>query len=82
MDMVGPLIEEATLLYFVGIDCVTGKGEYGRSSLAVWTVEANKVFGNEFVYACCKEKLQSEEREKIELALKFWLLIISRKKKV
>lgn len=35
MDMVGPLIEEATLLYFVGIDCVTGNGEYERSSLGV-----------------------------------------------
>lgn len=53
MEMVEPLIEEATLLYFVGIDCVTGKGEYERSSLAFWTVEANKVLGNEFVYACC-----------------------------
>ena len=53
MEMVGPLIEEATLLYFVGIDCVTGKAEYGRSSLAFWTVEANKALGNEFVYACC-----------------------------
>ena len=55
MDMVGPLIEEATLLNFVCIDCVTGNGEYGRSSLTVGTDEANKVLGNEFVYACCNE---------------------------
>jgi hypothetical protein len=51
MFIVGPPIEEAMLLYFVGIDCVTGKGEYGISSLAVWTVEANRALGKEFVYA-------------------------------
>lgn len=62
MDMVEPLMEEPTLLYFVGIDCVTGKGEYGRSSLAVRTVEANKVLGNEFVYACCNEKLLNKKK--------------------
>lgn len=53
MEMAGLLMEEAVLLYFVGIDCVTGKGEYWRSgSLAGWTVDANKVPGSEFVYAC------------------------------
>jgi hypothetical protein len=58
MEMPGPLIDEAALLYFVGSDCVTGKGEYGRSvSLPVWTVEANKALGKEFVYACCKKKM-------------------------
>lgn len=53
-DMVieGPPIEEAMLLYFVGIDWVAGKGEYGLSSLAVWTVEANRALGKELVYAC------------------------------
>lgn len=52
MEMVGPLIEEAALLYFVGMDCDTGKGEYGKSSLTAWALEANRVLGNEFVYAC------------------------------
>jgi len=35
MVMLEPPIEEAILLYFVGIDCVAGKGKYGISSLAV-----------------------------------------------
>lgn len=53
MEMAGPLMEEAVLLYFVGIDCATGKGEYWRSgSLTVWTVDANKVLGSELVYGC------------------------------
>lgn len=52
--MVEPLIEDTALLYFVDIDCVIGKGEYGRSaSLAGGTVDANKLLGNELVYACC-----------------------------
>lgn len=50
MVMVGPPIE-AMLLYFAGIDWAMGKGEYGISSLAVWTVEANKALGKECVYA-------------------------------
>lgn len=51
--MVEPLIEDTALPYFVGIDCVIGKGEYGRSdSLAGGTVDANKLLGNELVYAC------------------------------
>jgi len=49
MVIEGPPIEEAMLLYFEGIDCVAGKGEYGISSLAVWTVEANSALGKEFV---------------------------------
>lgn len=58
MEMLGPLMEEAVLLYLLDIDCVAGKGEYGRSgSLPVWTVEANNVFGNEFVYACCNDNV-------------------------
>lgn len=51
MFIVEPPIEEAMLLYFAGIACVTGKGEYGISSLGVWTVEANRALGKEFVYA-------------------------------
>lgn len=54
MEMVEPLIEETVLPYLVGIDCVTGKGEYGMSdSLPGLTFAANRVLGNEFVYACC-----------------------------
>ena len=51
-DKVGPPIEDAMLPYFACIDCAAGKGEYGISSLDVWTVEDNKVLGKEFVYAC------------------------------
>lgn len=57
MEMVEPLIEDTVLLYFVGIDCVIGNGEYGRSdSLTGRTVDANKLLGNAFVYAITLEK--------------------------
>lgn len=56
MDMEGPVMEEATLLYF-GTDCVSGKGEYGGSSLTVWDVEANSILLDKvFVYASCKKR--------------------------
>ena len=54
MEMVELLTEDTVLPYFVGIVCVMGKGEYGRSdSLTGPTLAANKELGNEFVYACC-----------------------------
>lgn len=56
-----PLMEDTVLPYFVGIDCVIEKGEYGSSdSLAGWAFAANRVLGNEFVYACCCKKKGSK----------------------
>lgn len=54
VDKMEVLTEEVGLLNFV-IDCVTGKGKYGTSdSRPVWTVDDNKVLGNELVYSGCK----------------------------
>lgn len=54
METVELLMEDTALPYFVGIVCVVGKGEYGRSdSLTGLPLAANKELGNVFVYACC-----------------------------
>lgn len=54
METVKLLMEDTALPYFVGIVCVVGKGEHGRSdSLTGLPLAANKELGNVFVYACC-----------------------------
>ena len=61
----GPLIEAAALLpNFVGIDCVTGKGEYESSaSLAGLAFEGNRLLGKEFEYDCIT--IESKKHNKI-----------------
>lgn len=68
-----PLMEDTVLPYFVGIDCVIEKGEYGSSdSLAGWAFAANRVLGNEFVYpCCCKSQKKKKKGGKTHSFLKY-----------
>lgn len=70
-------MEDTEVPYFVGIDCCTGKGEYGISDslTRLAFAAANIALGKESVYACCREKHEKRYSSFLKIGEKEMTLI-------